>query len=230
MSIWDDVIGEQDRLVYRESGYGEGKIGLGQKPALIVVDVTYNFMGDKPEPVLESIKRFPYSCGEVGWVGVRHIASLLPLARQKKVPVIYSVPSPDPKPPGWLFIKSARAGEVAKAPLKYNEIVAEIAPAKQDTVIYKTRPSVFFGTPLLAFLQGLGVDTLLVCGCVTSGCVRATVVDGFSYNFRVGLIEECTFDRGDLSHKVNLFDMNAKYADVISLAQTKDYLSLIQAY
>jgi nicotinamidase-related amidase len=91
-------------------------------------------------------------------------------------------------------------------------------------VILKDKPSVFFGTPLMSYLHELQVDTLLVVGTTTSGCVRATVVDAFSYNFKVVVVEECVFDRGQISHKVNLFDMQAKYADVVPLDAALGYL------
>ena len=93
-----------------------------------------------------------------------------------------------------------------------------------DIVIYKSRPSIFFGTPLLTMLAALKVDTLLVCGGTTSGCVRASVIEAHTNNFRVAVIEEGTFDRGQISHKINLFDMNAKYADVVSVSEVKDYI------
>jgi nicotinamidase-related amidase len=105
-----------------------------------------------------------------------------------------------------------------------NEIVHEIAPQDGDIVILKDKPSVFFGTPLMSYLHELQVDTLLVAGTTTSGCVRATVVDAFSYNFKVAVVEECVFDRGQTSHKVNLFDMQAKYADVVPLEAALSYL------
>jgi maleamate amidohydrolase len=91
-------------------------------------------------------------------------------------------------------------------------------------VVEKVKPSAFFGTPLASHLISLGVDTVVVTGCTTSGCVRATVTDAFSYNFRVLLVEEGTFDRGEVSHKVNLFDLNQKYADVVRLGAAMEYL------
>ncbi len=105
-----------------------------------------------------------------------------------------------------------------------NAIVREIAPHEGDIVILKDKPSVFFGTPLMSYLHELQVDMLLVAGTTTSGCVRATVVDAFSYNFKVVVVEECVFDRGQASHKVNLFDMQAKYADVVPLEAALRYL------
>lgn len=228
MAIWDDVISERDKRVYAAGGFGAAKMGFGDKPALVIIDVNYNFVGDKPEPILESIKRYPMSCGEEGWAAVHQIASLLPLARAKRIPIIYS--NSDPKRlqvkaglKPWLP-KQTRTEELAhiKGGL---DIVKEIAPAEEDIIIYKWKASIFLGTPLLGLLNAMRVDTLLCCGCVTSGCVRASVVDASSYNFKVSVIEECTFDRFQISHKINLFDLNAKYADVVSLAEVKEYLS-----
>lgn len=222
MAIWDDVISERDKKLLKVAGHGERRIGFGRKPALVIIDVTYEFVGDRPEPVLESIKRFPKSSGEEGWKAVYQIASLLPLARKKGVPVVYTVMDIDPKPEGWLSTKTARGQ--ANRLAAHNEIVREIAPTTKDIVIRKARHSMFLGTPLLSMLHGLQVDTLLVCGGVTSACVRASVVDAFSHNFRVTVVEEATFDYMQTSHKINLFDMHTKYADVLSIAEVVDYL------
>ena len=205
-------------------GWGEGqRIGFGQKPAMVIIDVNYNFVGDKPEPILESVKRFPYSCGEEGWEAVHQIASILPLAREKRIPIIYSIPDIGPKPQGWLYAKTPRAAEVSTVPAN-NAIVREIAPTKNDIVIHKTRTSIFFGTPLLSMLNALSVDTLLMCGCTTSGCVRASVMDAMCYNFKVSVIEEGTFDFWQMSHRVGLFEMNTKYVDVVPIAEVVEYL------
>jgi maleamate amidohydrolase len=104
------------------------------------------------------------------------------------------------------------------------EIVKEIAPEPSDIVIHKLKPSAFFGTPLQSVLNDYGVDTLLVTGGSTSGCVRATVIDAFSFNYFVAVVEEGTFDRIQLSHKANLLDMNIKYADVMKIEQVASYL------
>ena len=104
------------------------------------------------------------------------------------------------------------------------KIVNEIAPQPSDIVIYKSKPSGFFGTPLQSVLNDYAVDTLLVMGGTTSGCVRATVLDAFSFNYFVGVVEEGTFDRIQLSHKANLLDMHIKYADVMKAEQVASYL------
>ena len=105
-----------------------------------------------------------------------------------------------------------------------NTIVEEIAPQKGDIVVRKQKPSAFFGTPLISMLNEVHADSVFVTGTTTSGCVRASVIDAFSYNFKVSVIEECVFDRGQASHKINLFDMAMKYADVISLKEATDYI------
>ena len=100
----------------------------------------------------------------------------------------------------------------------------EFKPQPQDVVITKQRASVFFGTPLIAHLTQLGVQTLIICGESTSGCVRATAVDAYSLGFHVVLVEECCFDRSILSHKVNLFDMHHKYVDVMHIDEVVAHL------
>jgi nicotinamidase-related amidase len=100
----------------------------------------------------------------------------------------------------------------------------ELAPEGDELVIRKASAGAFFGTPLVAHLVQMGVNQLVVCGNSTSGCVRTSVVDGFMYGFRVAVVEDGVFDRNWLSHKVNLFDMNSKYADVIFLEEALGYL------
>jgi len=99
------------------------------------------------------------------------------------------------------------------------EFVAEVAPREGDILIPKKHPSAFFATPLVSHLIDLGVDTLVVTGCTTSGCVRCSVVDAFSYNWRVLVPWDCVYDRSATSHAVNLFDMASKYADVAPAAE-----------
>jgi nicotinamidase-related amidase len=122
----------------------------------------------------------------------------------------------------WKNAKAIDKGELAER--IGNEIPDMIAPREGEVVIKKTKPSAFYGTPLTSYLVGLGVDTVVVTGTTTSGCIRASVIDAFSDNFRVLIVEEGVFDRGQVSHKINLFDMQSKYADVIPLQEAKNYL------
>ena len=95
-------------------------------------------------------------------------------------------------------------------------------------MIAKCKASVFFGTPLLSCLRALEIESLLIAGCTTSGCVQATVVDAFSYGFSCFVVEECVFDRFELSHLVSLFGMNAKYADVITLDEALNHINNVK--
>ena len=217
---------EEELRIIEATGWG-ARQGFGTRPAVIVIDVTYGFTGDKPEPILKSIERFPTSCGEHAWESVRAIKELLVEARSAAVPVFYTRNDFHPLKldlGSWRW-KSARVDEGAREYERLaRQIVADIGPTERDIVITKQKPSAFFGTPLLSNLIELGVDQLVVVGCVTSGCVRSSVIDAFSNNLRVAVVREGTFDRIELSHEVALFEMDAKYADVHSLESAIAYL------
>jgi nicotinamidase-related amidase len=110
---------------------------------------------------------------------------------------------------------------------KANEIVEEVAPQPGELVLKKAAASAFHGTPLLFHLIHEGFDTVIACGETTSGCVRASVVDGCTYRFHMGVVEECCFDRTQASHWMNLFDMNQKYADVVKKQQAIGYFETV---
>ena len=130
----------------------------------------------------------------------------------------------------WKSTRGDEAGGTgATIGIDGNEIVAMIAPGPQDIVIKKQKPSGFFGTNLASYLTLLGCDSVIVAGTTTSGCVRATVVDAFSLNYRVILAEEGCFDRSEASHAVSLCDMHAKYADVVSTAEILSYFDTLPA-
>jgi len=229
--IWDDFLTERDKKVFEKSGFGS-EAGFGERPALLVIDVSYNFCGDKREPILESIKRFHNSCGEYAWDALPHIRNLIDKCHEKTIPVIYTtgtVRDDGWDSGGWAW-KNSRTDEDVTAPKisgfnrDGNEIMDEIAPSPQDIVIYKHKPSAFYGTPLSGFLNDLGADSLMVTGTTTSGCVRASVIDAFSSNYRVAVVEEGCFDRSQASHAINLCDMHAKYADVVTTGRAISYL------
>jgi nicotinamidase-related amidase len=213
MKPWDGIIPQAEQEAYRAAGFGK-RSGLGRRPALVIIDVQYRTVGTKPMPFAEAIKEFPTSCGEIGWAAARNIARLLTFFRERKWPVIYPYVSPkETFDKGRLSEKVPALMTVAK---NGYDFMAEIAPADGDILLPKKHPSAFFGTPLTSYLVDLGVDTLIVTGCTTSGCVRGTVVDGFAYNFRAIVPHDCVYDRSQVSHAVNLFDMSEKYADVMS--------------
>ncbi|HZD66264.1 MAG TPA: isochorismatase family protein [Acidimicrobiales bacterium] len=223
---WEAFLTERDRAVFAASGYG-ARAGFGRRPVVVVVDVTYNFCGDRPEPILESITRWRRSCGAEAWDAIPHIATLVAAARALGVPVVFTTGvdyRQDRFDAGRWDDKNARAGVDPEPAGVGNQVVAEVAPAEGDLVVAKAKPSAFFGTQLASHLVSLGADSLIVCGTTTSGCVRATVVDAFSYNYRVSIVAEGTFDRGQASHAVNLFDMAQKYADVVGLDEVLAHL------
>lgn len=221
--VWDNILTGQDKSVYEAAGFGM-IMELGRRPAILVIDVTYEFVGDKPEPILESIKKFPRSCGDVGWKSIEKIRQLLDRGRIKNIPIIYSASEFRPETANVGATKGQKRNEDTISISEIKKVVKDIAPQAGDVVIYKQRASVFFGTPIISYLTRNSIDTLLVCGTTTSGCVRASVVDAFSYGFKLAVVEECTFDRGETSHAVNLFDMHQKYANVIRLEEALAYL------
>ena len=229
--VWNKFLSERDKQVFAAAGYATRQ-GFGQRPAIMVVDVNYAFCGDRPEPILESIKRWRNSCGAEAWEGVKAIKRLLAAARARGLPVIYSTGTrrDDDWDRGSWNWKNSRAAERPRTQgggQDGNTIIPDIAPQPQDIVIEKLKPSVFFGTPLLSHLVLLGADSLIVAGTTTSGCVRATVVDAFSNNYRVAIVEEGCFDRSQASHALSLCDMNAKYADVVGLEETLAYIEAL---
>lgn len=224
MRKWDGFLTEADRLVFARSGFGV-LAGYGERPVLLVVDVNYNFCGDRPLTILESVEHWPNSCGLRAWTAVEHTQTLLAAARASHIPVFFTtgmqVGASNFESGRWLD-KHPRVGEERKN-TRGNDIVDALAPRPHEVVLTKGKPSAFFGTLFESFLSDLRVDTIVVCGGTTSGCVRATVVDAFSFNYKVAVVEECTFDRGEASHALSLFDMHQKYADVVSLQHAVRY-------
>jgi nicotinamidase-related amidase len=227
---WDDVITERDRAVYALGGFAK-RGELGERPAVVLIDVLYHSVGDKPEPILESVKKYPASCGEEGWQAVHNIRRLIDRARAAGVPVIHVIPTEKTeetvgryanKMPG--IVKEMSVGSHSS-----KDIVEEVTPLPGERIVRKPKSSGFFKTNLKETLDELGVDTVLLTGCTTSGCVRLTAADAFQHDMKAAVIEECVYDRGQASHAVNLWDMNAKYADVISLDEALTYLDGIGA-
>jgi maleamate amidohydrolase len=208
MMSWRDLIGARDREILEAAGYGHA-VGFGESPALLVVDVTYGLVGRAPLSVLEAIQTYPSAVGEAGWAAVDVIRRLLEAARGAHVPVLYSAGTGEPG--RWAEKRPSHLRQPADA----YELVDDIAPRPGETVIRKAKPSAFFGSRLGACLAELGVDSVVVCGGTTSGCVRATVVDAFSHDLRVVVVEDAVVDRVQLSHAAALLDMDQKYSDVL---------------
>jgi maleamate amidohydrolase len=221
MKKWESIFSEEERALANKAGFGKRQ-PFGKRPALIIIDVNNAFLGSVPKPVLESVEEYYTSCGEKGWAALEHIQKLLLTCRSNNIPVIYTTNDAVMRQFCWGPAKSARP---AKTPdLEGQEIPEMVKPLPTEIVIKKTKASAFFGTPLREVLHDLNIDSLLVCGTTTSGCVRASIVDAFSHGLRCFLVEEGTFDRFELSHLVNLWDINAKYADVITVDEAVGYV------
>lgn len=223
MKPWDGIISEDEQRAYGAAGFGN-RAGLGRKPALLVIDVQYRTTGTRPMPFWEAVREYPTSCGQVAWDAVAQIQRLMSLFRARGWPVLYPHVSPKQSFDGGRL--AAKVPALMTVPPESYDFVAEIAPESDDILLPKKHPSAFFGTPLASYLVDLGVDTLVVTGCTTSGCVRGSVVDAFAYNWRVLVPQDAVYDRSITSHAVNLFDMAQKYADVMP---TEDALAALGA-
>jgi nicotinamidase-related amidase len=216
MAYVPDIIPADERARYAKGNMGK-RVGFGARPAVLVVDMTRAFTED----------RFPLGCSAAGAPCAAAIHALLEAARPAGVPILYTRYDAFAADAEWgRWLDKGTGGEpdsLMRGP-EAHEIADIIKPASGDIVITKSKPSAFFGTPLASMLTYLGVDTLIVTGMVTSGCVRATVVDAFSHNYRVIVPIECVADRSATSHQVNLFDMDMKYADVVPLADVLAHL------
>ena len=219
---WRGIIPPEEEARYAAAGFGR-RGGIGRRPALLVIDVQHRTTGSAPMPIEEALREYPTSCGAVAWDAVAGIRPLLAAFRRLGLPVLHPHVAPkDARTDGGRL--AAKMPAIMAIDLAGYGFVADLAPLAGEIELPKKHPSAFFGTPLLSHLIDLRVDTLFVTGCSTSGCVRATVVDAFSLNFRVVVPQDCVFDRSAVSHAVNLFDMQAKYADVITGAAAVDLL------
>jgi maleamate amidohydrolase len=219
---WDGVIPREEQETYAIAGLG-GAAGFGKRPALLVIDVQYRSVGNRPMPIREAITQYPTSCGEAGWLAIAHIANLVDLFRQNRWPVIYPHVARKGDHDQGAF--AAKIPGVMRIPPEGYDFVREVAPRDGELCLPKTQASAFFGTPLASYLVGGGIDSLVFTGCTTSGCIRASVVDACALNFKSLVPSDAVFDRSPTSHAVNLFDIASKYADVISTREVIDRLT-----
>jgi maleamate amidohydrolase len=228
--IWDKFLTEQDKEHLTASGGRRRNVGFGKKTALVIVDMYRGVFGDEPEPLMESIKKWPGSCGMAGWNALPHFQALLAEARAAKIPIVHITMMDDAGVEGWAVKRGMPKStlpddpEAADRQRRRADIVTELTPLPGEAVLKKVAPSSFWGTPLAAHLNYNDVDTVIAVGESTSGCLRATVVEGTSHRFRMIVAEECAFDRHESAHAMNLFDMHQKYADVLPLEEVVAYL------
>ena len=192
-----------DTDIYQRQGFGR-RMGFGKKPALLIID--FNNAFNDPEQ---------FGGGNIP-EAIAHTKDLLALARHMELPIAFTTHTykDDGSEDGIFNLKSP--GMRALQPGTHaTAIVEDLAPRPGERVIEKHYPSGFFGTDLAGWLARRGIDTVIVTGCTTSGCVRATVVDAMGHGFRPMVPKECVGDRAEGPHEANLFDMDQKYADVM---------------
>ena len=208
--------GQDDEEFFRQRGFGI-RIGFGERPALIIIDMLKGFtdpamlLGANLDAQIEAQK------------------PLLKIAHERNIPCIFSTvmyEEADIKDAGiWaLKQKGARTLTAGSEAVKVDE---RLGMQKNDILLVKKYASCFFGTDLVPRLNSRRVDTLIITGCTTSGCVRATAVDAVQNGFRPMVVREAVGDRSVAAHEQSLFDLNAKYADVVSLDETVQYLKTV---
>lgn len=210
---WDGFVPEADLAIYRKAGLG-AKTGIGRRAALLVIDVQYRSMGESAKPILESMDEFATSCGEAGWAALPGISRLIDEFRRRGWPVIYPHVAPKAARSQASFTDKA-PGLLGVAARGY-DFVQQVAPHPGDLLIPKPHASAFFGTSLVSQLVLLAIDSVVITGCTTSGCVRSSAVDANAFNYKVVVPHDAVYDRSATSHAVSLFDIAHKYADVAS--------------
>lgn len=204
----------QAQAYYNHIGFAN-RVGFGEKPALLIIDCNHGCADPAISPIgIEMSEE------------IQHIRRLLDLARAKHIPVVHTtvVYSEGQFRDGGWFVKKVPALKVLQPDSKETQIIPELAPEPGELVLEKRFPSGFYGTSMHSYLTTCGVDTVIMTGNSTSGCVRATVIDAVSAGFRVIVPRQCVADRVAMSHAVNLFDIDSKYVDVVDIDAVIDEL------
>ena len=207
-----------DAEFFKQRGFGQ-KLGFGQRPALLIVDMAKAFtnpamtLGSNLDSQIEAIQ------------------ALLRAAHDRDVPVIFSTVSYEDEnlKDAGVFGMKQKGSSTLRAGTEGVQIDSRLEFRKSDSLLVKKYASCFFGTDLVSRLLVRQVDTLIITGCTTSGCVRASAVDACQIGFRPMVVREAVGDRSQAAHEQSLFDLNAKYADVVSLDETLNYLNAHRA-
>jgi nicotinamidase-related amidase len=211
-----ELFTEQERGIlatYRVARSSDWELG---RVALLVVDVVESFVG-RDVPVAEAQRECVTACGQEAWRAIEHISPMLEAFRAAGAPVAFSTIESLP----------AAAGASRRAPtsLRSDRVVDALAPQDGEYVMPKTKPSAFFGTPLTTWLTTRQVQQVVLVGGATSGCVRATALDAYSYGFDVLMPADGCFDRVETSHRVTLTDIDTKYGRVVRCADVTERLA-----
>jgi maleamate amidohydrolase len=206
---------EQAERVYKQAGLGQS-VTMGSRPAVLVVDFSCGFtdpectLGADMTEQVEATKR------------------LLDAARAKGLPIVFTTIGFEAslKDGGLWLQKVPHLGDLQLGG-RWVEIDPRLEPREDETIVLKKGASGFFGTNLASILISQGVDSVILCGATTSGCVRATAVDLLQYGYPTLVPRECVADRAQAPHEAILFDINAKYADVVSVEEALDYVASV---
>ena len=200
-------IPDGDLDVYDRQNFGN-QSGFGMAPALLIVDFVNGFAN--PDE---------FGGGNIGRA-IEATKGLLSECRNAGIPVAFTrvVYADDGADNGVFCMKAPGLKDLTEDALG-SQIVNDLAPVDGEYITRKTQPSAFFGTSLQSWLTVKHVDTVLVTGCTTSGCVRASVIDSMSYNFKTIVVTDCVGDRAIGPHEANLFDMEQKYADLMTSSE-----------
>ena len=205
---WTDVIPADVLKIY--AAYRR-EVYVGRSPALLAIDLYNMAYRGGSEEVIDLIGRHPSACGVNAWGAIEPTQRLFAAARAAGLPVVYTTAG---QKDGSVVATNRQGMQSVEDDFAIYEA---FAPQPGDLVIEKERASAFYGTPLVAQLTRRGIDSLIICGESTSGCVRASTVDAYSNGYHATVVEECVYDRADLIHKISLFDLHHKYADVMGV-------------
>lgn len=202
------------------AGVWDNRIGFGDTPALVVIDFMKGYTTEG-SPL--------FAAGVVS--AVRESVELLAAARAARIPIFHTIVRYNPVTfaEGGVWIRKAPVLKCLVEGNPYAQTCDEVRPEPQETVITKHYASVFYGTTLAAMLTAQRVDTAILIGCSTSGCIRASSVDAVQHGYRTIVVRDCVGDRHPDVHEANLFDINGKYGDVVMKAEVLDYLKKFPA-
>jgi len=222
MKLWDQYLNESDRAVLDRGRFAR-RMGYGTKPAVIVIDAQRYMVGEEGND-----HAWPSSCGAVGRTALGHIQRIVQQAQDSSVPCFFTLFELDPQ--GKDIGVYGRKRDLLDSPhwclagTPGAQLSPALTPSQRDVVFVKKKPSGFHGTPLLGYLVERQIDTVIIVGGATSNCIRATVFDASSYNFRTIVPQEAVFDRIPISHAISLFDMDRQFADVVAVDDVLMYL------
>lgn len=217
---WSARMPAEDAAALAGYSSSDKVIPSAEAPVLMVIDVVESFVGANVS-ILEAQKVSRKACGERAWAAVPGILTLIAAFRERDLPIVFTRSDPLQRHTG----PATRRPDAARDAKLSNEFIAEARPTDDDVVIHKVKASAFFATPLQSYLTKNGHRTVVLTGCTTSGCIRATAVDGTSSGFNVLVADDGVFDRSGISHDVSLIDIHAKYGTVIPSTEIIDLLN-----